>query len=278
MTTFAAPAPVVVDVPAGALEVRATERDDIVVTVTPTDPTKSGSVRAAEAIRVERDGDTVRITYPGSWTQYVRPFAAGTATITLDVPLGTDLSGKAGVLHARGSLGHVDLALSAGDVRLDDVERLDLAVAAGSVAVEHVTRSLSVKASVGTVRVGTLDGDGRIRSSAGTTTVGTLRGTLEIAGSAGDVVVGDVTGTITAKAAHGSIRVDRVRSGSVTAKTSFGTIEVGVPDGTAAWLDATTAQGRVRNELPPADGPADGDETAEIHAATAFGDVLVRRA
>ncbi|QIK83849.1 DUF4097 family beta strand repeat-containing protein [Sanguibacter sp. HDW7] len=278
MTTFAAPAPVVVDVPFGVLEVRATERDDLVVTVTPTDPARSGSVRAAEAIRVERDADAIRITYPGSWTQYVLPFAAGTATITLEVPLGTHLSGKAGVLNAQGSLGVVNLALTAGDVRLDDVDRLDLAASAGSVVVGHVASSLNVKASAGSVRIGTLDGDGRIRSAAGTTTVATLHGTLEVAGSAGDVVVGDMTGTLTAKTAHGSIRVDRVRSGSVTAKTSFGTIEVGVPEGTAAWLDATTAQGHVRNELPPTDGPADGDETAEIHAATAFGDVLVRRA
>lgn len=71
--TFAAPVPVAValDVPFGVLEVRASQRDDLVVTVTPTDPAKSGSVRAAEAITVDRDGDTLRIVYPGSWTQYV---------------------------------------------------------------------------------------------------------------------------------------------------------------------------------------------------------------
>ncbi len=135
MPTFPSPGParVHVDVPFGNLHVVASERGDVVVTVLPADPTKSGAVRAAEDTRVDRVGDTVRIVYPSSWKQYVLPFA------------------------------------------------------------------------------------------------------------------------------------------------SFGSIEVGVPEGTAAFLDVASQHGAVRNRLTATDGPVDDEVTAEIRAETGYGDIVVRR-
>ena len=279
MPTFPAPhpVPVVVDVPFANLHVVATERDDVAVTVLPTDPAKSGSVRAAEDVRVGRDGDAVTITYPGSWKQFVLPFAAGTADITVELPVGSTLRGKTGSLYAEGPLGAVEMTLSAGEARADDVDRLDLKVSAGSVVVGRVAGDADVRASSGSVRVGEIAGTGAIRASNGTTDVALVTGTLRVHGAHGDVVVGRARGAVTAKTAHGSIRVDSLETGTVTLTTSFGSIEVGVPEGTAAFLDVASEHGSVRNGLTPTEGPVQDESTAEIHASTGFGDVVVRR-
>ncbi|ARK04465.1 MULTISPECIES: DUF4097 family beta strand repeat-containing protein [Cellulosimicrobium] len=279
MPTFPAPQPlpVVVDVPFAQLHVVAGDRDDVVVTVLPTDPAKSGSVRAAEAVRVDGDGSALTISYPGSWKQYVLPFASGTADITVELPAGSDVRGKAGSLYAEGRLGTVEMALSAGDARVEDVDRLDVKASAGSVAARRVRGSLDARVSAGSVRVEEVRGEGTIKATNGTTTVGAVTGSLAVHGAHGDIAVARVSGTLTAKSAHAGIRVERLDSGSVTLATSYGSIEVGVPEGTAAFLDASSEHGSVRNHLTPTEGPVEDEATAEIHASTGFGDVVVRR-
>lgn len=279
MPTFPAPSPVsvVIDVPFGNLHVVASERDDVVVTVLPADPSKSGSVRAAEDTRVERDGDAVTIIYPAAWKQYVLPFAAGGALVNIEVPAGSDLRGKAGSLLAEGRLGTVDLTLNGGDARTDEAARLDLKVSAGNVVVGRATGPTTVKANAGSVRINEFSGEGTVRASNGTTTIGSVTGVLDVVGAHGEIAVGSVHGTLTIKSAHAGIRVDRVESGSVTASTSYGSIEVNVPEGTAAWLDVASEHGTVRNLLTPTEGPVENEATAEIHASTGWGDVIVRR-
>jgi hypothetical protein len=279
MPTFPAPqpVPVVVEVPFANLHVVASERDDVVVTVLPTTPGKTGSVRAAEEVRVDRDGESISITYPGSWKQWVLPFAAGTADITVEVPTGSDLRGKTGTLYSEGSFGAVDLTASAGDVRIDEVARLDARVTAGSVTVGRATGRIDVKVTAGSVRVDEMLGDGVIRASNGSTAVGDVSGSLEIHGANADITVSRVRGTLTARSAHAGIRVNNLVSGSATLTTSYGSIEVGVPEGTAAYLDVSSQHGAVRNQLTPAEGPVEDEATAEIHASTGYGDVVVRR-
>ncbi|RPF21371.1 DUF4097 family beta strand repeat-containing protein [Myceligenerans xiligouense] len=279
MPAFPAPSPVPVrvEVPFGNLRVVAGERDDVVVTVLPTDPARSGSVRAAEEIRVERDGESVEITYPGSWKQWVLPFAAGTADITVELPEGSDIRGKVGSFFAEGPLGVVDVTASAGDVRMDEVDRLDAKVSAGNLAVGRASGTVNVKVSAGSVRIDEFAGDGAVRATNGTITVGDLTGSLEATGAHAEIAVSRVRGTLTAKTAHSGIRVSNVVSGSVSLTTSYGSIEVGVPEGTAAFLDVASEHGAVRNQLTPAGAPGDGEATAEIHAATGYGEIIIRR-
>ncbi|WP_423464906.1 DUF4097 family beta strand repeat-containing protein [Promicromonospora sp. MS192] len=279
MPTFPAPTPVpvVIDVPFGNLRVTASDRDDVVVTVLPADPAKSGSVRAAEETRVTRDGDAVSIVYPNSWKQYVLPFSAGGAIVTIEVPTGSDLRGKAGSLYAEGRLGAVDLTLNGGDARVDEADRLDLNVSAGSVVARRATGPTHVKAGAGGVRISEFSGEGTVRASNGATIVGSMTGTLEVIGAHAEIVVDRVHGTLAVRSAHAGIRVERVDSGSVTATTSYGSIEINVPEGTAAWLDVSSEHGSVRNDLTPAEGPVENEATAEIHASTGWGDIIVRR-
>lgn len=279
MPTYPVTGPVTIetDLSYGDLHVIASDRDDVVVSVEPADPTKSGSVRAAEDTRVVRRGDTIEIDYPHSWKQYVLPFAAGGAKVVVELPTGSRIAGKAGWLFAEGRLGSVEIALSAGDARIDEAERISVKASAGTVTVGRVTEALSVRASAGAVRVAELTGEGSIHTSAGTTTVGRVDGTLAVSGSHGDISVGSVRGTVTAKSASSGIRVERMESGTARLATSYGSIEVGVPEGTAAWLDVGAQHGTVRNRLDAAGGPQDGEDTAEIHASTGYGDIVIRR-
>ncbi len=279
MPTFAAPTPVpvVIDVPFGNLYVVAGERDDVVVTVLPADPTKSGSVRAAEETRVERDGDTIRIVYPSSWKQYVLPFASGGAKVTIELPAGSNLRGKAGSLYAEGRLGVVDLTLNGGNARLDDVERLDIKVSAGSLTVGRVSGAVDAVVSAGGLRARALDGDAVVKVPNGTTEIGQTTGSLQVNGAHGEIAIDRSSGDTVARCAHGNIRVEQAASGRVRLESSYGSIEVGVPEGTAAWLDATSQHGAVRNLLQDATGPDESDLTVEVRAGTSYGDVVVRR-
>jgi len=280
MPTFPAPAPItaVVDVFAGSLHVIATERDDAVVTVLPADEGKPADVRAAAETRIELTDGTLTVITPRSWRQYL-PLPTGTVTVTVELPAGSALSGKlsAGSLYAEGRLGDVDVTTAAGDLRVDEVDRIDLRTSAGAVTIGRAAGTASVKTSAGSVRITELSGDATIRSSAGDTTVGSVTGSLQLTGSHGDVTVGHVRGSLSVKASSGGIRVDRVESGTLTLATSYGSIEVGVPEGTAAWLDMSSQHGTVRNALRPTEGPVSDEATAEIHAGTGYGDILVRR-
>ncbi|MGV8976740.1 MAG: DUF4097 family beta strand repeat-containing protein [Cellulomonas sp.] len=280
MTSFPASEPItaVVDVFAGSLHVVASDRDDAVVTVLPADPGRSADGRAAEETLVELTAGTLTVTTPRSWRQYL-PLSPGTVTVTVELPAGSSLTGKlsAGSLYAEGRLGAVDVRTAAGDLRVDEAGRLDLRTSAGSVVVGRATGATSVRSSAGSVRIAELAGDGTVRSGAGDTTVGSVTGSLQVSATHGDIIVGRLRGTLTAKASSGAIRVGRVESGTATLSTSYGSIELGVPEGTAAWLDITSQHGTVHNELRPADGPVDDETTAEVHASTGYGDIIVRR-
>ena len=66
--------------------------------------------------------------------------------------------------------------------------------------------------------------------------------------------------------------------GSVLAETAIGELEIGIPDGTAAWLDVHTQFGHVRNELDAADAPAPPATRPSRCAPTPrFGDITIRR-
>ncbi|GAA1852080.1 DUF4097 family beta strand repeat-containing protein [Myceligenerans crystallogenes] len=269
------PVPLHVDVPFANLYVVASERDEAVVTVLPTTPGKSGSMKATEEIVVEQDGDAISVTYPGAWKQWVLPFAAGTADITVELPTGSGVSGKTGSFRAEGELGIVDLTLSAGDVRVEAAERVFVKLAAGSAVIGRAG-VLNVRSSAGSVRVDEA-ADGAIKASNGTITLGRVTGSLQVTGSNGDVVVDVVRGDLAVKSAHGGIRVGSVERGSARVATSYGSIEVGVPEGTAAYLDVSSEHGALRNQLAPAEGPAGDEASAEIHATTGYGDIIIRR-
>jgi hypothetical protein len=65
--------------------------------------------------------------------------------------------------------------------------------------------------------------------------------------------------------------------GSVMVESRTGDLEVGVREGTAAWLDVRTTTGKVHNQLDITDGPEPSADTVEVGARTSLGEIVIRR-
>jgi DUF4097 and DUF4098 domain-containing protein YvlB len=84
--------------------------------------------------------------------------------------------------------------------------------------------------------------------------------------------------SVNAKSANGDVRLGEAATGSVVLETHAGDVEVGIREGTAAWLDLSATAGRVHNELDATERPEGADQTVEVRARTSIGDVVIRRA
>ncbi|MEE1740986.1 DUF4097 family beta strand repeat-containing protein, partial [Streptomyces sp. BE147] len=103
-------------------------------------------------------------------------------------------------------------------------------------------------------------------------------GELRVSGANGDIHIERAESSVTATTAHGALRVAEVARGTVQLETSYGAIEVGVREGTAAWLDVSSSSGQVRNTLTSSETPGKTEDTVEVRARTRHGNIDIRRA
>jgi hypothetical protein len=103
-------------------------------------------------------------------------------------------------------------------------------------------------------------------------------GALQLRGTHGEVSVGRVLDGLLARNAYGGVRVDELVAGACDVATTYGEIEIGIAEGTAAWLDIASDTGSVHNRLDEQPGPDAFDRTCEINARTRDGDIVIRRA
>lgn len=89
---------------------------------------------------------------------------------------------------------------------------------------------------------------------------------------AGDVAVGRLKGPAEISTKKGDIRITEAVRGTVVLRTDAGEVSVGAARGVSASLDAGTGYGRVDNALKNTDGVAG----LNIHATTAYGDIVAR--
>lgn len=278
MPSFDTPEPIsaTTHVGAGSLQFIASDRLDTVVEVRPRDPKKNRDVRAADNTEVTFAGGT--LTVRTRERSFIGP--GGVVDVTVELPTGShlDVTGAWTQIFGEGRLGEVRVKTSAGDVRLDTTGPLQLTASHGSITVDRVEGPAEITTSSGSMRVGLIDGSAVLKNSHGTTTVGAATGELRVSGANGDIEIRRAEGAVTATTAHGALRVDEVARGTVQLETSYGSIEIGVREGTAAWLDASSDQGQIRNALTASDSPAETEDTVKIRARTRYGNIDVRRA
>jgi DUF4097 and DUF4098 domain-containing protein YvlB len=281
MPTFDTPDPILatLEVPVGDLRVAARERTDTVVEVRPSDPSHEPDVRAAEQTRVEMTSDGLLVKAPKqrSLSLFGKP---GSVDVTIDLPAGSPLRAEAavGTLRCTGRLARCQAKISAGEIDLENTGPVDLRTGAGGISVGVVSGSAEITSGSGRVRLTEIDGPAVVRNANGETWIGAVTGNLQASASNGGISVDRADSDVTAKTANGSLRIGRVSRGVTTLNTSMGEIEVGIAGGTAALVDAQTRLGNVRNSLTVTDSPEPADETAEVHARTSFGDIVIRRA
>jgi len=136
-----------------------------------------------------------------------------------------------------------------------------------------------VRGSSSDIRIGAVDGTANVSTSNGKVRVGVITGAADIKSSNGSVSVDRALSDITAASSNGEVRIGEVVRGKVSATSKNGRVEVGIREGSAAWLELNTSVGRVYNELAPSDAPEGGEpvDKVEVRASTKIGDVTIRR-
>lgn len=296
MPSFQTPEPIsaTLELEVGTARVTAGKRTDTVVEVLPRDATDDNDVRAAQQTQVTCSGGRLTVKAPKKRSLFGRP---GAVDVSVELPAGSDVRGTAamGGFHCEGRVGEAVLRTSLGDLQVGEAARADLRTDHGDIRLTHSTGDADVVGS-GRIEIGTVAGTATVKNGNGATEVGEVTGGLKVNAANGDVSVGIAHSAVAAKSANGriaigvaragveamssngAIRVGDVTRGRIDLRTSVGDLEVGIHEGTAAWLDLDPRYGRVRNSLGAAAGPQDSDETVEVHARTAAGDIIIRRA
>jgi hypothetical protein len=277
MPSYDVSGPIDLDVTAGAgfVDIVASDRTDAVVEVAPSKPGRSGDESLAREATVSFDSGQLRVKVPRRLNLFGRSDAVD---VRCAVPTGSRVTIETayGSVRARGVLGDARILAKYGGVTADTVANLVLEAPYGSTDITEVTGRLDVTAGHGVVRIAEVRGDARLRASHGTMELGIAAGDVEAATS-GALTIDRALGDVTARSAHGSIRIREVSGGTVRLDNGHADVDVGVPTGIAAWIDATSAHGRVRNELTPDPDAAASDRSVELHLHTNYGNVIIRR-
>ncbi|MFF0270252.1 DUF4097 domain-containing protein [Kribbella sp. NPDC004536] len=110
-----------------------------------------------------------------------------------------------------------------------------------------------------------------LKTANGDIHVAAATGNLRAKSATGNITVGEAAAEVHVRTAAGNIHVGTHGIGPVDLYTATGEVEVTVPDGTAAALDARTSIGRVFNNLD--NGPA--TRTIPVRARTHGGNITV---
>jgi len=279
MPTFNTPEPISATIDLAAADVRiiATDRQDTVVEVRPSNSAHEPDVKVAEQTKVDYTAAGLLIKGPKQRSMGLRKI--GSVDVSVELPAGSQVEADSGIgtLRFTGQLGKCRVKIGAGDVELEQVGPLDLQTGAGAITVEHVAGRAEITNGSGRLRVSQIDGSAVIKNSNGETWVGDITGDLRVNAGNGAIFVGHAGADVTASSANGEVRVDDLIRGSASLKTGFGQIHFGIHAGTAAKIDAYTRFGAVRNSMEAADSPEPTDEVLEVHARTSFGDIVIRR-
>ena len=280
MPSFDTPQPISVSIAiaAGGVRLSGGDRTTTVVDVQPSDPSDENDVRTAQATRVEYARDRLVVKTPKNGFRIGR--RDGSVEVAIEVPAGSHVDGAAasGDIECDGRLGDCRLRTASGRIRVDHAGALHAKTASGDVDLELATGPADVATASGDVRLRELDHTAVVKSASGDTWVGRAGGDLRIGAASGNIAIDAAHASVGAKTASGDVRVGEVVRGSVVLETHSGDLEVGIREGTAAWLDLSAVAGRVRNDLAEADAPDPSAPRVEVSARTTAGDVMVRRA
>jgi DUF4097 and DUF4098 domain-containing protein YvlB len=279
MPTFETPESinVVLDLSVGYVQIAAGDRADTVVEVRPSDEAEETDVEAARQVRVDLAGGELRVIGPKRTFDFSRKLRSVDVTIELPVGSRVDARVQMGDLRTAGRLGETRLKTSAGNLSVERTGALRLDTSAGHVTAGAVTGDAEISTGTGRVQVGEVQGSAAVKNSNGATVIGTVIGDVKVRAANGDIEIERADAGVDAKTSNGDVRLGLVARGSVVLETGMGGLDVGIAEGTAAWLEAKTGFGHVRNQMDNATGPDEAAETIQIHARTSFGDITVHR-
>jgi hypothetical protein len=282
MPTYPTPTPIdlAINLQVGAIEVIAGDRTDTVVTVSPTNPTKSVDQRGVRETKVDFDGQRVTIMGPRPRISWLGAGPFDSVDVVVELPTGSRLTAEIAVGSVRtiGRLGATRIKALTGGVDVDTTGDLWLRAGHGNATVATAEGGVEITADHGQIRIGTVTGDAILKASHGSVTVGEAGGDLEAKLSYGDLGITRALASVGARTAYGSVQLGEVSSGSIRVESGYGAVDIGVRPGVPAWLDLASKDGRVRNQLDGERAPGEHEPTVAIRARTQYGDITIQRA
>jgi Toastrack DUF4097 len=282
MRTFETPGPVsvTVELVVGDVRVTATDRTDTIVEVRPSNTNKKGDATAAEQTRVEFANGRLLVRAPKRWRHWTPWGGYESIDVQIDLPTGSTLVGEAGVaaLRCTGRIGGCRFRTGVGDIYAEEMDSAELKTGAGDITLDRIAGKAEVTTGSGAVGIASIGGTAVVKNGNGETWIGEVAGDARVNAANGTISIDRAHAGVVAKTANGGVRVGEVESGSVVAQSAFGTVEVGVRDGVAAWLDLDTKFGTVQNDLGVTRRPEAHEDAVEVHAHTSMGDITVHRA
>jgi DUF4097 and DUF4098 domain-containing protein YvlB len=278
MPTFETPEPISVtlDLSVGFVRITATDRIDTVVEVRPSDEADESDVEAARQVRVDYTNGTLRITGPKRLLDFSRKTRS--VEVTIELPSGSQVSGdvQVGDFRCAGRLGECRLKTSVGNVWVERTGPVRLHTSTGHITADTVTGNAEIT-GCGKIEIGEIEGTAVVKNSNGNTAIDAVKGDARVRAANGDIYVGRAGAGVDAKSSNGSIRLGEVVRGSVVLATAMGNLDVGIADGTAAWLAINTGFGHVHNLLENAARPDEAAQTVEVRGRTSYGDITIHR-
>ncbi|MEU1507853.1 MULTISPECIES: DUF4097 family beta strand repeat-containing protein [unclassified Kitasatospora] len=277
MPSFDTPGPIsaTIEFDIASVRIAAGKRTDTVVEVRPADPAVEADVKAAEQTRISYAGGALVVKGPKKRSLFGR---AGSVDVTVELPAGSEVHGNApmGDFLCEGLLGDCRVRTSVGRIQVEHADSVHLRTDHGDVRLRRADGDAEVNGS-GRVEIGTVAGTVTVKNLNGETVIGEAGGDLKVNSSNGQIQVGAALGDVDIKTAQGAIRIGEVVRGRVVLQSAIGELEVGIREGTAAWLDVHTKLGSLRNSLGAAAGPGEATERVEIRGRTQLGDIVIRR-
>ncbi|MFI0222307.1 DUF4097 family beta strand repeat-containing protein [Streptomyces lydicus] len=270
------PISVTLEFDVGSARITASKRTDTVVEVVPSNTAEDADVRVAQQTKVSLSNGQLVVKGPKKRSLFGRN---GSIDVSIELPAGSDVQVTTPVadIVCEGRLGNCRIKTSVGGIQVEEAATVNVRTDHGGISVDRITGDAEV-AGMGRIDIGEIAGTAVVKNGNGESVIGEVHGDLRAKSANGLVSVGVAHAGVDARSANGTLRVGEVARGQVVLEAAVGDIEVGIRRSTAAWLDVNTRLGGVRNELGAAEGPDASDETVEVRARTALGDIVIRRA
>jgi DUF4097 and DUF4098 domain-containing protein YvlB len=156
---------------------------------------------------------------------------------------------------------------------------VDAATASADVVARGRLGATDIRTASGDVSIETAEGATEVKTASGDVVVRSLRAAGGINTMSGGVTVGETSAPLTVNTMSGDVRVERASAGAIQLRTMSGDLRAGIAAGATLFVDANSASGDVRSELPVSgSAPEGGHADVELRATSLSGDIVVVRA
>ena len=181
------------------------------------------------------------------------------------------ISGTEGVVHTEAMSGRLQVEDITGDVTA--ISR------SGSVTIERIQGSVRAEARSGKFQARKIDGNIEAEARSGSIDIEDVGQNVQVSASSGTISIANAGGRMQVRSRAGSVRYRGAVRGDVEMEAHAGSITLAVEVDAPFFLDAESAAGSVRSDLPPRrNGPAPAEGGPKVRLRTRAGSIRITSA